>query len=302
MAENGIKEVKAFRCGYVSLIGRPNVGKSTLLNSVLGEKVSIVTPRAQTTRNRITGIRTRGESQIVFLDTPGIHKPKKLLGETMNRLALASLDEVDVVLFMVEPSLPGDGDLFALERIKKAGKPVFLVINKADTVNRPELLPVIEAYSRLFQFTEIVPVSALKKDGLEDLLETLLKYIPEGQQLYPEDIVTDQMERFMASEIIREKIIAETQKEVPHAAAVGIEEWTEKETGVVFIKANIYIEREGQKGIIIGKNGARLKSIGTRARHDIERLLGTKVFLELWVRIRKDWRGDERALRELGYK
>jgi GTPase len=295
-------ENRAYKSGYVALIGVPNVGKSTLLNTILGEKVSIVTARPQTTRNRITGIRTKADSQIVFLDTPGIHKPLKLLGETMNRLAFASLEEVDVVLFMVEPRPPTDGDIFVLGKIKKAGKPVFLVINKSDTVNKVELLPAIEAFSRIFSFSEIIPVSALRKEGIDDLMDTLMKYIPEGAQLYPEDIVTDQMERFMASEIIREKIISETQKEVPHAAAVSIDEWTEKEEGLVFIRANIYIEREGQKGIIIGKNGARLKSIGTKARHDIERLIGTKVFLELWVKIRKDWRGDERALKELGYK
>lgn len=293
---------KAFKSGYAALIGRPNVGKSTLLNTILGEKVAIVTPRPQTTRNRITGIRTREDSQIIFIDTPGIHKPLKLLGEAMNRLAFASLEEVDVVLFMVTPEAPGDSDLFVLEKIKKTDKPVFLVINKADTVNKVELLPVIEIYSRIFSFTEIIPVSALNNEGIDDLVETLLSYIPEGPQLYPEDIVTDQMERFMASEIIREKIIEETQKEVPHSAAVSIEEWSEKEAGLVFIRANIYIEREGQKGIIIGKNGARLKSIGTKARRDIERLLGTKVFLELWVKIRKDWRGDEFALKELGYR
>jgi GTPase len=292
----------AFKCGYVAIIGRPNVGKSTLLNTILGEKVSIVAPRPQTTRNRITGIRTREDSQIIFIDTPGIHKPLKLLGETMNRQAFNSLEEVDVILFMVEPETPGDGDIFVLERIKKASKPVFLVINKADTVHKLELLPVIEAYSRIFSFAEILPVSALKNKGLDDLMDTLLKYIPEGQQLYPGDIVTDQMERFMAAEIIREKIISETQKEVPHSSAVNIVEWKEKEEGLVFIKANIYIERDGQKGIIIGKNGVRLKSIGTKARRDIERLLGAKVFLELWVKVRKDWRGDEAALKELGYR
>jgi GTPase len=293
---------KTFRSGYVALVGRPNVGKSTLLNTILGEKVAIVTPRPQTTRNRITGIRTQPDSQIIFIDTPGIHKPQQLLGETMNRLAFTSLEDVDAVLFLVEPVAPGSGDLFVVERLKQLSKPVFLVINKADTVKKPELLPVIEAYSKLCPFAEIVPVSALRKEGVEELVGTVMQYIPEGPQLYPDDIVTDQAERFMAAEIIREKIIEATQKEVPHAAAVSIEEWTEKEAGLVFIRANIYIEREGQKGIIIGKNGSRLKSVGTKARHDIERLLGTKVFLELWVKIKKDWRGDERALKELGFK
>ena len=295
-------QMEKFRSGYAAIVGRPNVGKSTLLNTILGEKVSIVTPMPQTTRNRITGIRTQPDSQIIFLDTPGIHKPRQMLGETMNRLAYASLDEVEVVLFMVEPEAPGDGDIFILEKLKGAAKPVFLVINKADTVKKIELLPVIDAYSKLCAFAEVVPVSALRNEGVDVLIEAILKYLPEGPQLYPGDIVTDQMERFMASEIIREKIMENTREEVPHSAAVEIEEWTEREEGLVFIRANIYIEREGQKGIIIGKNGARLKSIGTRARHDIEGLLGTKVFLELWVKIKKDWRGDERALKELGFK
>ncbi len=295
-------QMEKFRSGYAAIVGRPNVGKSTLLNTILGEKVSIVTPMPQTTRNRITGIRTQPDSQIIFLDTPGIHKPRQMLGETMNRLAYASLDEVEVVLFMVEPEAPGSGDIFILEKLKEISKPVFLVINKADTVKKIELLPVIDAYNKLCPFAEVIPVSALRNEGVDVLIEAILKYLPEGPQFYPGDIVTDQMERFMASEIIREKIMENTREEVPHSAAVEIEEWTEREEGLVFIRANIYIERDGQKGIIIGKNGSRLKSIGTRARHDIEGLLGTKVFLELWVKIKKDWRGDERALRELGFK
>jgi GTPase len=293
---------KGFKSGFAALIGRPNVGKSTLLNSIIGEKVAIVTPRPQTTRNKITGIRTSPDSQIIFLDTPGIHKPRRMLGETMNRLAYESLEDVDVVLFMVEPEVPGSGDLFVLEKIKQTSKPVFLVINKVDTVKKAALLPVIDGYSKLCPFAEVVPVSALKNEGIDVLTETILKYLPEGPQMYPDDIVTDQMSRFMAAEIIREKVIEETHEEVPHSAAVEIEEWTEREEGLVFIRANIYIERDGQKGIIIGKNGARLKSIGTRARHDIEKLIGIKVFLELWVGIKKDWRSDERSLRELGFR
>ena len=295
-------QMEKFRSGYAAIVGRPNVGKSTLLNTILGEKVSIVTPMPQTTRNRITGIRTQPDSQIIFLDTPGIHKPRQMLGETMNRLAYASLDEVEVVLFMVEPEAPGNGDIFILEKLKEISKPVFLVINKADTVKKIELLPGIDAYNKLCSVAEVIPVSALRTEGVDVLIEGILKYLPEGPQFYPGDIVTDQMERFMASEIIREKIMENTREEVPHSAAVEIEEWTEREEGLVFIRANIYIERDGQKGIIIGKNGSRLKSIGTRARHDIEGLLGTKVFLELWVKIKKDWRGDERALKELGFK
>ena len=294
--------MEKFRSGYVSLIGRPNVGKSTLLNTILGEKVAIVTPKPQTTRNRINGIKTLPHAQIIFIDTPGIHKPRQRLGEAMNRSAFAALEEVDVVLFMVEPEAPGSGDLFVLERIRQVDKPVFLLINKLDTVKKNEILPVIEAYSKLYPFREIIPLSALKTNGIDVLLDTVVKYIPEGPKLYPDDIVTDQMERFMAEEIIREKIMEATQEEVPYSSAVEIEQWQARDDGVVFIQANIYIERDGQKGIIIGNKGARLKSIGTKARHDIEGLLGTRVFLELWVKIKKDWRSDERILRELGFR
>jgi GTP-binding protein Era len=291
-----------YKSGYVSLIGRPNVGKSTLLNTILGEKVAIVTPKPQTTRNRITGIKTRPDAQIIFIDTPGIHKPLQKLGESMNRLAYESLEEVDIILFMVEPEAPGSGDIFVLDRIKQVDKPVFLLINKVDTVKKLEILPVMEAYSKLYSFREIIPLSAVKTNGIDELIGTIVKYLPEGPKLYPDDIVTDQMERFMVSEIIREKIIEATREEVPYSSAVEVVNWEERADGVVFIQANIYIERDGQKGIIIGKQGTRLKSIGTRARHDIENLLGTRVFLELWVKIRKDWRSDERALKELGFR
>ena len=220
----------------------------------------------------------------------------------MNRIAFEALEEVDIVLFMVEPEAPRSGDLFVLERIRQVDKPVFLLINKLDTVKKNAILPVIEAYSKLYPFKEIIPLSALKTSGIDVLLETVVKYIPEGPKLYPDDIVTDQMERFMAAEIIREKIMEATQEEVPYSSAVEIQQWQERDDGVVFIQANIYIERDGQKGIIIGNKGARLKSIGTKARQDIEGLLGTRVFLELWVKIKKDWRSDEYTLRELGFR
>jgi len=294
-------DAEKFRSGYVALIGRPNVGKSTLLNAILGEKVAIVTAKPQTTRNRINGIKTLHDAQIIFIDTPGIHKPQQKLGESMNRFAYESLEDVDIVLFMVEPEMPGSGDLFVLDRIRQVGKPVLLLINKIDKVRKAEILPVMDAYSKLYPFSEIVPLSALKTDGIDGMIGTIVKYLPEGPKLYPDDIVTDQAERFMVSEIIREKIIEATREEVPYSSAVEIVSWTEREDGVVFIQANIYIERDGQKGIIIGKQGSRLKSIGTGARHDIENLLGKKVYLELWVKIRKDWRGDEGALRELGF-
>jgi GTP-binding protein Era len=291
-----------FRSGYVSVIGRPNVGKSTLLNTILGEKIAIVTPKPQTTRNRITGIKTFSNAQIIFIDTPGIHKPRQKLGEAMNRVAYESLEGVDVVLLMVGPDAPGSGDLFVLERLKPIDKPVFLLINKVDIVKKPEVLPVIAAYTNIYPFREIIPLSALKGNGIDELTTTTIKYLPEGFKLYPDDVVTDQMERFMAAELIREKIIEATKEEVPYSAAVEVDEWSEREDGIVFIRANIYIEREGQKGIIIGKQGLRLKSIGSKARHDIESLLGTRVFLELWVKIKKDWRSDERILKELGFR
>ncbi|MCC6346003.1 MAG: GTPase Era [Nitrospirales bacterium] len=291
-----------FRSGYVSLIGRPNVGKSTLLNGILGEKVAIVTPKPQTTRNRLVGVKTLPEAQIVFVDTPGIHKPQHKLGEWMVREAQASLKEVDVVLFLVEPSLPGRGDLHILDMLKGLEKPVFLVVNKIDTLRKPELLPVIDAYGKLYPFREVIPVSALNGDGVEVLLAALLRNLPEGPRYYPDDIVTDQMERFMVAEIIREKLMQQTEEEVPHSVATEVVQWSEREDGVVLIQANIYVEREGQKGIIIGKEGARLKAVGTSARREAEDLLGTKVFLELWVKVKKDWRSRDNMLRELGFK
>ncbi|MCL4537341.1 MAG: GTPase Era [Nitrospirae bacterium] len=291
-----------FKSGYVSLTGRPNVGKSTLLNTILGEKVAIVSPKPQTTRNRIIGVKTLPDAQIVFIDTPGIHKPKHRLGELMVREARESVKEVDVILFMVEPEEPGSGDKFIIDILKDMGKPVFLLINKVDTVKKPLVLPVIEAYSKLYPFKEIMPISALAGDGIDILIKTIVDYLPEGPKYYPDDILTDQLERFMVSEIIREKIIHQTEDEIPYSVAIEINQWSEREDGVVFIQANIYVEREGQKGIIIGKGGARLKTIGTNARLEIEKLLGTKVFLELWVKIKKDWRSSERILKELGFR
>lgn len=294
--------MEKFRSGYVSLTGRPNVGKSTLLNTILGEKVAIVSPKPQTTRNRIIGVKTLSDAQIVFIDTPGIHKPKHRLGELMVKQAKESVKEVDVILFMVEPEEPGSGDKFIIDILKDMGKPVFLLINKADTVKKPLVLPVIEVYSKLYPFKEIIPISALAGDGIDALIKTIVNYLPEGPKYYPDDILTDQLERFMVSEIIREKIIQQTEDEIPYSVAIEINQWSEREDGVVFIQANIYVEREGQKGIIIGKGGARLKTIGTSARLEIEKLLGTKVFLELWVKIKKDWRSSERILKELGFR
>jgi GTP-binding protein Era len=291
-----------FRSGYVSLTGRPNVGKSTLLNTILGEKIAIVSPKPQTTRNRIMGVKTLPDAQIIFLDTPGIHKPKHRLGEIMVGEAKESVKAVDIILFLVEPEAPGAGDRFILEMLKGLDKTVFLVINKLDTVKKPRVLPVIEAYGKLFPFREIVPLSAETGDGVDLLLETVVHYLPEGPKYYPDDVFTDRVERFMAGEIIREKIMLDTGDEIPYSVATEILSWKEREDGVLLVQANIYVEREGQKGIIIGKGGERLKKIGTAARLEMEGLLGNKVFLELWVKVKKDWRGDERFLKELGFQ
>lgn len=291
-----------FRSGYVSLTGRPNVGKSTLLNAILGEKVSIVTPKPQTTRNRLIGIKTLPDAQIIFVDTPGIHKPKHKLGEIIVREARGAAAEVDLIVFMAEPDLPGPGDKFIIKMLHDLGKPAFLVINKIDTKKKLQVLPVIEAYSSLYPFREIIPVSALKGDGLDLLLNNVVHYLPEGPKYYPDDIVTDQIERFMVAEVVREKVMQQTEEEIPHSTATEVLQWSERKDGVIFITVNIYVERKGQKGIIIGKEGARLKAIGTAARIEIEQLLGTKVFLELWVKVRKDWRSNNLMLSELGFK
>ncbi len=292
----------AFRSGYVSITGRPNVGKSTLLNAILGEKIAIVTPKPQTTRNRIMGIKNMPDSQIVFIDTPGIHEPKHKLGELMVRESREVVKEVDVILFIVEPEVPGKGDKLIIETFTSLNKPVFLVINKVDTVRKPQLLPVIEKYNAVYNFREIIPISALKGDGIDILLETVVNYLPEGPKYFPDDLITDQAERFMVSEIIRENVMQLTEDEVPYSVAVEINDWNEREDGIIFIGANIYVEREGQKGIIIGKGGQKLKTVGSRARLEIEKLLGAKIFLQLWVKVKKDWRSNEQTLRGLGFK
>jgi GTPase len=297
-----LKNEEEFRSGYVSIIGQPNVGKSTLLNALLGEKVSIVTAKSQTTRNRIIGIKTLPGAQIIFIDTPGIHKPKHKLGEAMVKTAVGSLQEVDVVLFMVEPHKPDKDDRDIVALLQKVKSPVLLLINKIDTIRKQELLPVINRLSELFSFMEIIPVSAINKDGIDVLVQKICDNLPPGPKYFPDDLFTDQAERFMVSEIIREKIMAMTEEELPHAVAVEVVKWTEREDGLISISCNIYIEREGQKAIIIGKHGSMLKAIGSAARVDIEKLLNAKVFLALWVKVRKKWRDDDQLLRELGYR
>jgi GTP-binding protein Era len=292
---------EAFRSGFVSIIGQPNVGKSTLLNALLREKVAIVTSRPQTTRNRIVGIKTMPEAQVIFIDTPGIHPPKHKLGESMVKTAMAALQEVDLLLFVVEPHRPDAHDMRIIELLRSVKFPVILLINKIDTVRRQDLLPVMDRFQQRYDFREIIPVSALKRDGIDLLLHTICRYLPIGPRYFPDDMVTDQVERFMVSEIVREKIMAMTEEELPYAVAVEVVGWEEKENGLIAITCNIYVEREGQKAIIIGKRGSMLKSIGSAARIDIERLLHARVFLAVWVKVRKKWRDDDRLLRKLGY-
>ena len=293
---------KGFRSGYVSILGRPNVGKSTFLNAILGEKVAIVTSKPQTTRNRIIGVRTTPSAQIVFIDTPGIHKPMGKLGEFMVKEAMESLKEVDIVLLMVEPRKTGTEETAIIDLFKqRKNLTVFLLINKIDTIRKAELLPIIEKYSTLYPFDEIIPVSAVRGDGLDIVLGKIIDRLPEGPKYYPDDIFTDQLERFMVAEIIREKIMSLTEEEIPYSVAVEVTQWEEKENMIV-INANIYVEKESQKGIIIGKRGAMLKAIGIASREEIEGLLNTKVYIELWVKVKKDWRKKAGTLRELGYR
>ncbi|GAB6182600.1 GTPase Era [Thermodesulfovibrio hydrogeniphilus] len=289
-----------FKCGYVALIGKPNVGKSTLLNTILGDKISIVSEKPQTTRNKIIGIKNLSEAQIIFVDTPGIHKPRHKLGEFMVKQSFEAMEMVDLIVLLVEPENPQDADISIIKELKKVNKPVILAINKIDKVPKQSLLPLIDIYKDLYPFKEIIPISALKSDGIDKLLERIIYYLPASAKLYPDDMITDQAERFMVAEFIREKIMKYTEEEIPYSVAVDIESWEESEN-LIKIRANIYVEREGQKLIIIGKKGERLKTIATEARLDIERFLGTKVFLEVWVKVRKKWRQRDIFLRALGY-
>ena len=293
-----------FKSGFVSIIGRPNVGKSTLLNSILGEKVSIVSDKPQTTRNRILGIRTLPGTQVIFIDTPGIHKPKHKLNEYMVKIALHTLDEVDIVLFMTEAGESiGGGDRYIIERLQNVRKPVFLLINKIDLVQKSSLLPLIDEFSRLYNFAEVFPVSALRGDNVSILSESIVSRLPEGPQYFPDDIVTDQPMRFIAAELVREKIFQLTYEEIPYSIAVGIEEFGEdKEKNMVFIRAVIFVDKDSQKWIVIGKGGTMLKKVGQLAREELEAIMGIKVFLELWVKVKSGWRGDDMILRMLGYK
>jgi GTP-binding protein Era len=294
---------KSFKSGFVSIIGRPNVGKSTLMNQIIGQKIAIMSDKPQTTRNKIHGVYSTEHGQIVFLDTPGIHKPTSKLGDYMMKVAQGTLGEVDAILFLIDVAEGiGGGDRFIIEQLKNVKTPVILVLNKIDQVHPEALLPIIVQYKDLYNFAEIVPISALSGNNVTTLLDQIVRYLPEGPQYYPADQVTDHPEQFVCAELIREKILHLTREEIPHSIAVQIEDMKVQDNGLVRISAVIYVERDSQKGIIIGKQGALLKEIGQKARHDIEALLGSKTFLELWVKVKKDWRNQERVLKDLGFR
>ncbi len=294
-----------YKSGFVTIIGRPNVGKSTLLNRLTGEKIAITSDKPQTTRNTIKAIVTGEQSQVVFIDTPGIHKPRTKLGEYMVNVAQGTLNEVDLVLFMVDATegMPGAGDRYIIEQLKNVRTPVILIINKIDLVKKELLLPLISSYKDLMDFAAIIPISALDGSGTEDVMKEITDKLPEGPKYFPEDMITDQPEKNIVAELIREKILMLVKDEIPHGVGVEVVTFKERENkNIIDIQANIYCEKKSHKSILIGKEGRMLKEIGTLARQDIERLLGSKVFLELWVKVKPDWRNDVSVLRMLGYQ
>ncbi|MDD4879007.1 MAG: GTPase Era [Candidatus Omnitrophica bacterium] len=293
---------KGFKSGFVAIIGRPNVGKSTVLNRLVGEKIAIVTQKPETTRNKIQGILTRPEAQVVFVDTPGIHKPKNLLGKQITQVAKDVLLEVDLIVFILDVTkgiTPEDMIIFNL--VKAAKKPAILLINKIDLRSKSLALPLIEDGARLYDFKEIIPTSAANGDNMDVLLKKVIEYLPEGPKYFPDGQFTDRTERFMAGEIIREKALEMTHEEVPHSVAVLIEEFTERPRKLVYIRAVIYVERHSQKKILVGHKGQMLKAIGETARREIQKLLDRHAYLELWVKVHENWRKDPNALKMLGY-
>lgn len=291
-----------FKSGFVTLIGRPNVGKSTLMNYLIGQKIAITSNKPQTTRNRIQTVLTTDEGQIVFVDTPGIHKAKNKLGEYMVNVAEKTLNEVDVVLWLVVPTtFIGAGEQHIAKQLQRVKTPVILVINKVDSVKREEILPAIAAYKDIYDFADIVPVSARSGDNTDELLRVIMKYLPYGPQFYDEDTVTDQPERQIVAELIREKALHSLQDEIPHGIAVAIDRM-KMQNKVMHIDATIICERDSHKGIIIGKQGSMLKKIGSTARYEIERMLDCKVNLKLWVKVKKDWRDSEFLMKNFGYR
>jgi len=293
-----------FISGFVSIVGRPNVGKSTLLNCFIGEKIAIVSNKPQTTRNKIQAILTRENyCQIIFIDTPGIHQPTTKLGKRMVKSAESSMNDVDLILFLVPPHKISPADLAIIENLKKRRAPVILVINKCDTINKPDVLGVIDSYKDIFDFKGIVPISALKSDNTDTLLAEILKILPKGPQYFPADMITDQPERRIAAELIREKILFFMEDEIPHGTAVEINLMKPREgKDLIDIDANIYCVKDSHKGMIIGKNGEMLKKIGRAARVDIERVLGSPIYLQLWVKVKKDWKDNDFLLDSFGFK
>lgn len=292
-----------YKSGFVALIGRPNVGKSTLLNYIVGQKVAIMSNVAQTTRNKIQGIYTSPEAQIIFIDTPGVHKPATKLGDFMERSTMSALDEVDAVLFVVSATdKRGPGDDFIINRLKQVKQPIYLVVNKIDQVSPNDLPDIVAQYQDALPFESVVPVSALQGNNVNNLLNEIIAGLPHGPQYYPEDQISDHPERFVIAEMIREKIFMLTRDEVPHSVAVDVTSVKRDDEEHVHISANIIVERPGQKGIIIGKKGQMLKKIGTMARQDIERLLGDRVFLQLWVKVVPGWRDKSAMLKDYGYR
>ena len=291
------------KCGIITLCGRPNVGKSTLINALVGDKVAIVTNKPQTTRNRICGILTREECQFVFVDTPGLHRARTRLGDYMVNVVKESVADVDAVVLLVEP-IPhiGGPEAELIARIKQLGAPAVLVINKMDTVEKPELLAVMQVYGQAHDFAAILPISAKSGEGVEQLLELLREFLPEGPQLFPEDMVTDQPERQVCAEIVREKLLLCLDKEIPHGTAVEVTRFSQREDGIIDLDVTIYCEKESHKGIIIGKGGASLKKISSLARADVERFMGEKVFLQTWVKVKENWRDNVNLIRNFGYR
>ncbi|HBY19754.1 MAG TPA: GTPase Era [Clostridiales bacterium] len=290
-----------FKSGFITIIGRPNVGKSTLINCIMGEKISIISNKPQTTRNKITAVHTTENSQMIFIDTPGIHKPKNKLGEYMMQAVNSTLNEVDVVLLLIDASdFKESEDL--IPSLEGLTSPVILVINKVDTIKKEELLSIIFKYKELYPFKEVVPVAAINGKNVDSLLEVISNYLEEGPKYFPDDMITDQPERQLMSEIIREKALKFLDKEIPHGIAVGIEQIKKREDkDIIDVSAIIYCEKKSHKAIIIGKEGQMLKRIGTLARQDIERLLGSKIYLEIWIKVKANWRESEFLLKNFGY-
>lgn len=293
----------SFKSGFVALIGRPNVGKSTLINYIIGQKITITSDKSQTTRQRIQGIYTDEEAQIIFVDTPGIHKPKHQLGSFMVNLAEETLTDTDLILFMINANEKiGPGDRFIINMLKRVKTPVFLIVNKVDLISEEDIFPIIEEYSSHYTFNEILPISSLEGNNVEKLMELIKNYLGEGPKYYDEDQITNHPEQFLIGELIREKVLNLTREEIPHSVAVYVDQIERRHNDTTYIQATIFTERPTQKGILIGKQGSMLKEVGKQARKDIAKLLGTKVYLDLWIKVERDWRNNKYKLNRFGFR